>query len=331
VIKSDRPILPTFDAAAVRRSLLFLVAIGAPLCAGVAGGSPAGGLLGAVTGLLLSFADDEGPLSRRFAILALNAGALGLGGICGALLHGFPWPVWVLFVALTFGAGQALRLGKGPAMASRHAAMALVVASGGPNFTVALLWYPLLAVLIVAVARSIDHLIAGPLQQQRGGGGGPPRGGWTRFALAYAGAATVSLWLGVRIDPERALWVVVTTLVVMQSDARLSYVRIVHRIAGTVAGVVAAFALTSLLQASWAIAAAALILAPLIPHHLQHRYWLHTALIAVVILLAYHLATSDPRILRGLMTERLQDVLLGAGLALIGTLLAFPRKIPDDD
>jgi hypothetical protein len=269
-------------------------------------------------------------LAGRFAILAINAGALGLGGICGVLLHGFPWPVWVLFVLLTFGAGQALRLGKGPAMATRHAAMALVVTSGGPQFTIALLWYPLLAVLIVVVARIVDHLVAGPLKQQRGGGGGAPRGGWTRFALAYAGAATASLWLGVRIDPERALWVVVTTLVVMQSDARLSYVRIVHRIAGTVAGVVAAFALTGLLQAPWAIAAAALILAPLIPHHLQHRYWLHTALIAVVILLAYHLATSDPRILRGLMTERLQDVLLGAGLALIGTLLAFPRKMPED-
>ena len=134
----------------------------------------------------------------------------------------------------------------------------------------------MLALLIVVVARVADHLLAGPLKQQRGGGGGAPTGGWTRFALAYAGAATASLWLGVHIDPERALWVVVTTLVVMQSDARLSYVRIVHRIAGTVAGVVAAFALTSVLQEPWIIAAAALVLAPLIPHHLQHRYWLHT-------------------------------------------------------
>ena len=320
-----------FDAAAARRSEQYLVANGGPLCAGVAGGVPAGALLGAVTGLILSFADDEGPLSRRFAILAMNAAAIGLGGIAGVLLHGFPWPVWVLFVALTFGAGQALRFGKGPAMATRHCAMALVVTSGGPQFTVALLWYPLLALLIVIAARLVDHAIAGPLAQQRGGGGGAPLGGWPRFALAYAGAATASLWLGVRIDPDRALWVVVTTLVVMQSDARLSYVRIVHRIAGTVAGVVAAYALTSVLQAPWAIAAAALALAPRIPHHLQHLYWLHTALIAVVILLAYHMATSDPRILRGLMTERLQDVLLGAGLALIGTLLAFPRWVADDD
>lgn len=319
------------DEAALRRSLLFLAAIGGPLCIGVWAGSPAGALLGSVTGLLLSFADDEGPLGRRFAILAMNVAALGVGGALGTVLHGFPAPVWILFVLLTFGTGQALRFGKGPAMSARHCAMALVVTSGGPDFTLPLLWYPLFALLIVVVSRLLDHLMRGPLKQQRGGGGGAPAGGWTRFALAYAAAATVSLWLGVEIDPERALWVVVTTLVVMQSDARLSYVRIVHRIAGTMAGVVAAYALTSVLQAPWLIAAAVLLLAPLIPHHLQHRYWLHTALIAVVILLAYHLATSDPRILRGLMTERLEDVLLGAALALIGTLLAFPRWLPDDE
>jgi hypothetical protein len=320
-----------FDEAALRRSLLFLAAIGGPLCIGVRAGAPAGALLGSVAGLLLSFADDEGPLVRRFIILAMNVAALGVGGVLGIVLHGFPWPVWVLFVLATFTAGLAPRFGKGPTMAARHFAMALVVTSGGPEFTLALLWYPLLALLIVVAARLVDHLAAGPLKQQRGGGGGPPAGGWPRFALAYAAAATASLWLGVHIDPERALWVVVTTVVVMQSDARLSYVRIVHRIVGTVVGVAAAFALTGVLQSSWAIAAAVLVLAPFIPHHLQHRYWLHTALIAVVILLAYHLATSDPRILRGLFTERLEDVLLGAGLALIGTLLAFPRSVADEE
>ena len=319
----------SIDQAALRRALLFLAAIGGPLCLGVWMQSPAEALVGAVTGLLLSFADDEGPLKNRLQILAMAAVSLGLGGLIGVYLHGFPWPVWVLFVLATFATGQVLRLGKGPAMAGRNFAMALVVTSGGPEFTIALLWYPVMALLIVVCARLIDHLMAGPLTQQRGGGGRPPAGGWTRFAVAYAGAATASLWLGVHLDPERALWVVVTTLVVMQSDARLSYVRIVHRIAGTVVGVAAAFALTSVLQSPWLIAAAVLILAPLIPHHLQHRYWLHTALIALVVLLAYHLATSDPRILRGLFTERLEDVLLGAGLALIGTLLAFPRWVEE--
>lgn len=60
---------------------------------------------------------------------------------------------------------------------------------------------------------------------------------------------------------------------------------------------------------------------------MQYRYRLHTALIAPVVGLAYHLAASDPRILRGLFTERLADVLLGAGLALIGALLACPRRV----
>jgi len=320
----------SIDQAALRRALLFLAAIGGPLCVGVWAQSPAGALVGAVTGLLLSFADDDGPLTGRLTILAMAAATLGFGGLIGVYLRGFPWPVWVLFVLATFTTGQVLRLGKGPAMAGRNFAMALVVTSGGPEFTVALLWYPVIALLIVVGARLLDHLVAGPLTQQRGGGGGPPAGGWTRFAVAYAGAATASLWIGVHLDPERALWVVVTTLVVMQSDARLSYVRIVHRIAGTMVGVVAAFALTSVLQSPWIIAAAVLILAPLIPHHLQHRYWLHTALIALVVLLAYHLATSDPRILRGLFTERLEDVLLGAGLALIGTVLAFPRWVVEE-
>jgi uncharacterized membrane protein YccC len=318
------------DQAAFRRALLFLVAIAGPLGIGVWAQSPAGALVGAVTGLLLSFADDDGPLTGRLTIFAMAAATLGIGGVIGVYLHGFPWPVWVLFVLATLTTGLVLRLGKGPAMAGRNFAMALVVTSGGPVFTIALLWYPMAALLIVLCARLLDHLLAGPLAQQRGGGGGPSAGGWTRFAVAYAGAATVSLWLGVQIDPERALWVVVTTLLVMQSDARLSYVRIVHRVAGTVVGVVAAFALTDILQAPWPIAAAVLILAPFIPHHLQHRYWLHTALITLVVLLAYHLATSDPRILRGLLTERLEDVLLGAGLALIGTLLAFPRWVAEE-
>jgi hypothetical protein len=33
--------------------------------------------------------------------------------------------------------------------------------------------------------------------------------------------------------------------------------------------------------------------------------------------------------LRGLFTERLEDVALGAGIALGGTMVAFPRRAPD--
>jgi hypothetical protein len=80
----------------------------------------------------------------------------------------------------------------------------------------------------------------------------------------------------------------------------------------------------------WSIAAAVLVLAALVPHHLQHRYWLHTALIALLILLAYGLAAISLTEMHGLFTERLQDVLLGAGLAVIGTVAAFPRDVPEE-
>jgi hypothetical protein len=64
---------------------------------------------------------------------------------------------------------------------------------------------------------------------------------------------------------------------------------------------------------------------PLIPHHLAHRYWLHTALIAVMILLAYDLAILDAGGMSRLLSERVVDMLLGCTLALVGTAAAFPR------
>jgi hypothetical protein len=315
---------------AVRRAILLLLATGLPICAGVWLEQPGGALIGCVCGLLFSFADDEGPLSKRFTILGMAAAAIALGGGAGVLMRGFPWPLWVLFAALTFAAGMANSIGKAPTLSARFCAMALIVASGLPVVSLAELVFPLGALAVVALTRAIDHHVAGPLVQQRPRPRTAPAGGWTRFAISYAATATASLWLGITIDPDRVAWVVVTTLVVMQSDARTSYVRIVQRIVGTVIGVVAAFAITRAVQSPWLIAACALAVAPFIPHHLHHRYWLHTALIALLVLLAYDLAAFDTRFLGGLFVERLQDVLIGGGLALIGTVLAFPRNPPDE-
>jgi hypothetical protein len=73
------------------------------------------------------------------------------------------------------------------------------------------------------------------------------------------------------------------------------------------------------------ICACILVVAPLIPHHLANRYWLHTALIAVMILLAYDLAILDARGITKLLSERVIDMLLGCTIALVGTAAAFPR------
>jgi uncharacterized membrane protein YccC len=112
--------------------------------------------------------------------------------------------------------------------------------------------------------------------------------------------------------------------VVIQADARLSYRRIVERIAGTFAGVAAAWVITGS-QSIALISVCVLVVAPLIPHHLANRYWLHTALIALMILLAYDLAEFDSESISKLLFERVIDMLLGCAIALVGTAAAFPR------
>jgi uncharacterized membrane protein YccC len=119
---------------------------------------------------------------------------------------------------------------------------------------------------------------------------------------------------------------VVTTLVVMQPDARASYRRIVERVVGTFLGVVAAWVITMLLHSALVLCIVIVLLAPLIPHHLAHRYWLHTALIALMVLLAYDLTLLGTRDIAALLTERLEDILLGCAIALFGTAAAFPRE-----
>jgi hypothetical protein len=320
----------TVGQATLRRAVLFLLAIGVPLCAAVAQHEPAGALIGAVCGMLFSFADENGALGGRLAILALCAAGIFVGGVVGVLLPGFFWPIWPLFALACFATGQFNRFGKAPVMAARLSAMALVVTSGTPELSFQILWYVVLAFGVTLVIRVADHTLFGPITPPAAVARSAPAGGWTRFAAAYTAAAVVSLGVGVALDPGRALWVVVTTLMVMQSDARTSYVRIVHRTVGTVVGVVIAYVMTIWLNGRWPIAAAVLLIAPVIPHHVQQRYWLHTALIAVLVLLAYHLAATNLHILRGLFTERLEDVALGAGIALIGTMIAFPRSSPEE-
>jgi uncharacterized membrane protein YccC len=316
------------DAGHVRRGALFLINIGTPLLVGVIFGQSQAALAATVVGMLFGFADNDGPLSSRLRLLLLDAGCLAAGGILGYFSRSNTVVLWPVFLALTFTVGMAARAGREPLLAGRHAAMAFTVAAAIPSFTLLEFQY-LFGVLVVAAAsRTVDHLIAGPLPQQptvkpQFSSG---RGGWLRFAFAFAGAATAALWIGGTLDPVHTIWVVATTIVVLQPDARASYRRIVERIAGTFAGVFTAWMITMGVQSQPLICAGILVVAPLIPHHLVNRYWLHTALIALMVLLAYDLAEFNSQGIAKLLSERVIDVLLGCAMALVGTAAAFPRQ-----
>ena len=80
---------------------------------------------------------------------------------------------------------------------------------------------------------------------------------------------------------------------------------------GTVVGVVAAYTIINVVQHQWSIAVAVTILAAFVPHHRQHRYWLQTTLIALLMLLGYGLAAMNLTETHGLFTERLGAFCLG--------------------
>jgi hypothetical protein len=280
--------------------------------------------------MLMSFADNAGGLASRLRLLCASAACLAVGGLAGHLLSGHRAAFWIVFVVLVFAVGSVTRYGREPVLVGRQGALAFVVAAGSSALDPAEIMILIGAFALTAVARTFDQtlfgslpLLSGPRRKTS-----PDGWGWTRFALAYATAATVALWLGLALEPSRALWVVVTTLVVMQPDARASYRRIVERIFGTFVGVFAAFLITSAGHSVLAISLAVLIVAPLIPHHIAHRYWLHTAVIALLILLLYNLTNLAASDIDTLLVERLKDMLVGCAIALIGTVLAFARP-PD--
>jgi len=338
-----RPSLPPLrvERSHVRRGAGFLIGIGVPVLIAASAGHSRAALLAGITGLVLSFADNERGLAARIGLLGVVALCMCAGGGAGYLLAGKPAAFWPVFVALVFGVGMAARGGREPAMAARYGAMAFAATAGLPEFDINDAVLVSTTVAVTILFRTADHLLFGPLprsaaapQPQRP----PTHLGWIRFALAYAAAASASLWIGLTLEPLRAVWVVTTTLIVMQADARASYQRIVERITGTFLGVLLAWVIVSLVSkaaTTWpmgtafessALCALALIASPFIPHHVGQRYWLHTALIALFILLMYGYAEPSIHELDTLFGERLKDMLLGCAIAIAGTAVAFPRE-----
>jgi Fusaric acid resistance protein-like len=328
------------DSALIRRGVLFLAAIGAPVVVAGWRGEPQGAQLGAVLGLTLAFADNDKNLPRRLRLLALDGAAIAFGAAAGYLVRDTPVALWLLFIGIAFATGLSARRGRETLIVARHVAMAFAVGGTLPTFDAQQIWYPLGVLAVNAVARTLDYLAFGPLPLvavaplQRPSGSG----GWLRFACAYAFASTMGLWIGSSLDPTHRFWIVITTLIVMLPDANASYRRIVERIAGTFAGVVAAWAITVGTHSPVIVSLSILAVAPFIPHHIGARYWLHTALIALVVLLAYDLTelslqsanaaspqAVSPPVMGDLLMERMKDILLGCAMALVGTVAAFPR------
>jgi uncharacterized membrane protein YccC len=325
----------------LRRGLLFLANVGAPAAAGLLLGEARAAFSAAMAGFLLTLVDRESdPLRRRLARLAAASVVLLACGYLGVRAEGRPWLFWPLFAGLVAAAGWAGAAGHSRLAGDlRTGSIALMATAGLPgspirssvNATTG--WFVLGVVAFGALTRVFDSRIPLPAggDQPPPPGPAPGRGYAVRFTLAYAAAAAGGLLLGVATGAVRPYWVATTSLVVMQPDSGLSYRRVVQRIAGTLAGALAAWPLVHALAAlprplaGWAAWAALLPVAFASPQGLPRNYWLHSALVTLLVFTLFDLAAYGRGVPPALFTERVRDVLIGCAFALLGTLLSSPR------
>lgn len=311
----------------LRRGLLFATCIGIPLIVGLLREEKGGALIGALTGMLLSLADTEGTLGARLRMAATVAAGIALGAFIGGYLKDFPSVIWGAFFLTAFAAGLANRIGKGPHFSVRFAAIALAVVVGLPSLSPTEIAYWACTVALVLVARCVDHRLNGPLLFA-----GPwlgdarlDRWGWLRFALAYAAAATIGLYIGVQSGSIRAVWISAITLLLMLPDVKATYIRVFDGAVGTVCAVTVVWLLGKFMVAPAVLVGLILITALALPSQLL-RFSAFSGMIAVIVLLAWELSSGDPMLAPLLPLERLQDMLIGGGLVLAVTPLAFPRE-----
>ncbi len=176
------------------------------------------------------------------------------------------------------------------------------------------------------MSRSVDHLINGCLAFSGPwlGNANFDRFGWFRFALAYALSATTGLGIGIEAGSIRAVWTSAITLVLMVPDIGMTYRRVFGGVAGTALAVCAVWLVTSISHAPALLCAAILLAAFVLPSQVM-RFWAFSGTIAIIVLLAWDLASSDPRLQPALLIERMEDMAVGAALVLIFTAALFPR------
>ena len=152
----------------VRRTVLFVVAIGYAVVLAAVQAQWQMALVGGLTAMVLSFSDDDGALSGRLAMLAMVAAAAVAGGIVGHLV-GVSALFWPLFLAAAFAAGWLYRAGRRRMLAARVFAISLSIIAGAPTMTAGELARLASVVAVCALARVIDHLLFGPLPRDAAG------------------------------------------------------------------------------------------------------------------------------------------------------------------
>jgi len=274
---------------------------------------------------LLMFADQPGSLRERLIVIGSAAAAGAFCGICGALVTHSLLLVFAGTFCLALLAGVVHGSARGIDTIPRYAAICFVAGAYLPvvNEDSVLAvgvgsLCALAAVLIDAVYRRPDAIdvvpMTGFLLVYPG----------LRFSLAYGLAAVCGLALGQAWGDTRPYWLTITTLLVMQPDRRTNMFRAMQRFLGTIAGVLAAFAIVYILPGNLrfhVIVVFGLITPFIWPLAYSRNYALGVAVLSIWILLLLDLALPQSLSIGVIFAARLQDTAAGCVLALIGAFI----------
>ena len=149
------------------------------------------------------------------------------------------------------------------------------------------------------------------------------------FGVMFACAALGGLAVGLMWSEVRPYWVTVTTLFVMQPDRRANTVRVAQRFVGTLAGVVAAYAIVRGLPdtaRSPGIFVFVLALPFFWPLGYDRNYALGVAILCTWVLLLIDSTLPPGELATPLFIARLSDTAIGCAIALAASLAVFETK-----
>jgi uncharacterized membrane protein YccC len=330
-----------------RGSFFCMLTTGLPFIVGMILQRPLDGMLGAILGMLLMLNDFKGDLRQRLQCQLIMLAALLFGSLIAIVIKTLSWNLgqadfqlknysllfFILLFVATFFAGWAQGSGKLLEGAARNTALALIVVSQLPQIDLTLQLFLIGSALLSLLARIADNALAAhaidlsitPIQVNiisalNGGNAG------LRYATVYSLCIVSGLLLGLVLNTSKAYWVAVTIMMTMRPDADLNFVRSLQRIVGTIIGVAIAALVVIYIHNMWLIAGIILLIGLALPHGFPLNYGLHCSLIALFVLLLYHIVTLQYGDDANLLRERIYDVMMGCCIALVGNTLAFPRS-----
>ncbi len=294
---------------------------------------PSAAYLAAAFALLYTLSDAEGTLAMRLHAIAWATLFMGSGAVAAFVLGGSYAAIVVVFSVFTFIAGVLSWAGLPFLRAPRFGVVVFCIVLASDLSSLRTLLMLLTGTTAAAVGLVVvEHRLA-PDQTRTAYSTFPIA--WRlirtdlrtvlRFAASYVAATGIGWSVGRAIDEIHPTWVAISVLVVMWPDWQKSHQRVLQRVFGTVVGAGLALVVAPRLNDPQVLIGVIVALFFFVPYGVRRNYWLHCALMALVVFLGMKLA-SDAGFTRAAVQERVADIVLGSSIAILGTLFAFRKR-----